>query len=355
MILEETLSERLIREEQQFKESEHNVNLFSLEAENYYRLFSLWNENNNGKLFIESFEEFYSEESAFSKNPYLIRNAFLRTSMLFRYNKDISIMEYLKSLSHLDVNSIDRGTSSTVFNYENIAAFNEIMKMINSFGNIKGEEIENIIDQVSNEIDGFYTKCNMAIVMSAIPILGLVAAIMLLIEIKNVVDYSSEMNAKYSDKLMDMLIKSLSQSELKNKIGKPISKSNIMETISALTSYLNKQRQIMYPSKIKNSLRPKMLKQKQIITYEEKVKVVNFLKHNYSNYMTALASGPYSKIDAARLIFKGADIENTSNFGYYVNSITDSSAMGDLLFNLLLTVMELTDFVIILVQDLKRY
>lgn len=354
MLLEETLIEKKIREEIDFKESDKKIELFSLEAEKYFNIYNKWLEDSKGKIFIESFEEFYAKESAFSKNPSLLRNAFLRTSMLLRYNKDLSIMEYLKSLSRLDINNVEKVPSKTVFSYDNIEAFNNIMEVLGTLGTFNDKEIRNIIDQVSSEVDSFINKEYMLMFTLGIPVLNIVGILLLIMELKKVVNYASEMNAKYVDTLMSIVSNMILESNLRNKIG-GFNRANPIDMISKLSNYLNKQRQIMYPSKIKNSLRPKLLKQKLTISYENKVKVVELLKENYMNYINTLSSGPYSKMDAARLIFKGADIENTNNFGYYVNSITDTSAMGDLYFNLLLTIMELTDFVIILVQDLKRY
>lgn len=355
MFFEDTVLNKQIQDEIDYKKSEKNIELFSTEAENMYRIYDKYLEESKGKLFLESFEEYYSKESAFSKNPSLLRNAFLRTSMLLRYNKDLSIMEYLKSLSRLDVNNVERLPSKTVFGYENIEAFNNIMEVLSTLGTFDDKEIHNIIDQVSSEVDSFMNKEYALMFTLGIPALNIIGILLLTMELKKVVNYASEMNARYSEKLMDIIGDSIIKSNLKQKIGQGFNKANPIDMISKLSNYLNKQRQIMYPSKIKNSLRPKLLKQKLTISYEDKVKVVELLSNNYMNYINVLASGPYSKMDAARLILKGADIENTNNFGYYVNSITDTSAMGDLYFNLLLTIMELTDFVIILIQDLKRY
>lgn len=355
MFFEDIILNKQIQDEIDYKKSQKNIELFSTEAENMYKIYDKYLEESKAKLFLESFEEYYSKESAFSENPSLLRNAFLRTSMLFRYNKDVAIMEYLKSLSKLDVNSIKRIPSNTVFGYENIKAFNEIMNLIETLGTFDDKEVRNIIDQVSSEIDSFVTKGYVSLIVSGIPIVGLIGLIMLIMELRTLVNYSAEMNAKYAERLMDIIGDMIAKSSLRQKIGQGFNKSNPMDMISKLSMFLNKQRQIMYPSKIKNSLRPKLLKPKQIISYEDKVKVVELLSDNYMNYINVLSSGPYSKMDAARLILKGADIENTNNFGYYVNSITDTSAMGDLYFNLILTILELTDFVIIMVQDLKRY
>lgn len=350
-----------IEEELQIKKDETGINKlidkYSLEALEYYTLKDKYNEMYRDKLFgAPAFSEFYSQESAFSKNPSILRNAYLRTSMLLSINKDISIAKYLESLTYLDTLSIKHYSSNTVFGYDNIVAFDNIMEVIDSLSNFKidDNEIRSILAQVSRDVEELEIDYLLTLLSLGIPIIGLLVTIMLLIKIKSDVNKFSEYNALYSDKLLSIINASIKKSNLSKKIGSLGSEDNF-SLITKLSSYINKQRQIMFPSSIKNSIKPKLLKTKRAISYEDKVSVVELLKRNYKDYITVLSGKPSNKLDAARLILKGSDIESSFYYGISTNSVTESGALGDICLNLILTLLELTDFVIILVQDLKRY
>ncbi|MGL5316974.1 MAG: hypothetical protein ACRC92_27190 [Peptostreptococcaceae bacterium] len=319
---------------------------------------SLASENDTVEAVYKNLIDAISVESAFNTNPNYLKNALIRTSMLFRLDKDKAVVAYAEVFKNLDVNSIKPGASDTILNRTNIEAYDSMMKIMGSFDISKmSKDIEGAIRCLENGQKTFFKKWLISMFMCGIPFMGLIGLLIIICELNKLNNSAVDMNVQYADALMNNVSNMLIKSELGKKLHLKLDASGRLplESISAIITEINKIRNTMYPVSIKNMVRPNFLKPKNYLSHEDKVANVELLKKNTDFYLGALANGTMGKMDAARLLLAAPENSDGMKYGIAMDVGSVGSQYANLCLTFIISALETVDFTILLVQDLRRY
>lgn len=328
--------------------------------EEFFKIESLYYEElkNNPSLITkyESFNDFYSAESAFTKNPSLIRNAFIRLCMAFRFNKETSLAQYMESFERLDVDVIKQSTTSTLFDLSSIEAFDEVMKIFEVFSNcnITDSMVKHAVEMFKDRLNNFETQLIFIFIGLGIPFVNMVAFIYFIFKVQSMTSEASDLNSQYGEQLTNILFDHLKKAGIE-RIIPGLNLNNKMEALRKMSSYINRIRNTMFPNKIKRSIKPNFLNRSCIMTYEDKVKAVTLIKDNFRHYQTTLLKNPRMFINSVKSIMIGSELENQVMYGISSGSDPLTKGFGDLLTSVMITLFETNFYVINLVSDLKRY
>lgn len=302
----------------------------------------------NDELNSKSLYEYISTESAYTTSPSLIRNAYLRVSMLLSADKGYYMAKYIDNFKNLDPNLVSTSPSKAVFDYVNVESFDKLMRLLGSITDnlILDSDIKLLIGDIEKDIKRLNNSFMLYLSLIGLPIVNVLALFYFLHVNSSVISNSAENNAKYGERVMKSLEKAIRKTK--------VAGIDISDPGSIIDS-VNRLRQFMYPSSIKNSIRPKSLKPKKFVSYEDKLKIVNLLKDEYQTYQRTLTSKVDTNIDALRLVLKGSELDNSLKYINNTTSGSKSSIWGDLCNTLIMTIIEMCEFIIILNGDLKRY
>ena len=303
-----------------------------------------------------SFYDYYSSESAFTKNPSVLRSAFLRLYMTFSINKELVSAKYLSFLENLSVDAINPSPSKTLFNLESIKGFTKVMELIEAFGDthIPDDIIRKSLEMYKNDINSFNSKMIYALLGLSMPFANLIALVYLINKIIQLSADSADLNSKYGESLTQILFDSMKRIKSIREIP-GINLNDKIDSLGKINNYLNKIRNEMFPSKIKRSIKPKLFLRNNIMNYEEKKEAVIILKENHPKYQLVLLKNPGTFIQSLRGILLGSEIDNQMFYGVKSGSDPLTKGIGDFLTNLLITLIETNFYIVHLVDDLKRY
>ena len=303
---------------------------------------------------------FVGMESAFINDRSIFKGAWIRFKMAFSLNRDKAMAEYVSVLRDVDTARLNAGDSDNVLlNKDNIKAFDELMNLMSTLNtDALSKDATNILKKTSEEVDSYTKKILLAFLVIYVPIINLVAVIMLIVAEKNFNGKNQATYAQHSELLQKSISDVIKKSKLGEGLGLTYEKNgNLnMESISKISSKINKLKMRMLPVKARGTELPRWFKSKQYISYDEKIEVIGMVQQNADKYISSLGSTPTGMTNALRVIMSAEKMQQMFDYGVqFENNMTIENAYASLATTMFLAFIDVTTTAMILTQDLKRY
>lgn len=297
-------------------------------------------------------------ESAYVTNRSLVKNAWIRLKMMFKWDKEKAVVEYAEVLRNLDPAVITRGYSDLIMGKESVLAYNDLMQIANELTmGMDRKDIEVMLVNLGDKIDGRIKKIILSILLIYVPIVNLLALSYLLYLNWVLPKEAEDLNNAYGNDLRKMITKAISKTTAAKVLGLK-EKNGLYDTSDLIkfVSYINKLKATMIPMKHRRIMSlPDFLKSTTAVSYEDKVAMVETLKANTEMYLDTLGNSPSKRMNAMRFVLSSDQITQNAEYGMPMGLASEEAIYAGMAESLNLCFVDLVSATMMLVRDLKKY
>lgn len=336
-------------------EAEDVLRLVSKTADAHAEWLGSSKENYYDALYAETVA---GTESAYITNRSLLKNAFIRFKMLFKFDKEKAVTEYADVLRNVDPEVINRGYADLVMDKRSVEAYNEIMHLANELSNgIDKKDLERMIIDLGNSLDGTFKKVLAAILLSYVPFLIFLTLPYLLYLNWTLPKEAEDMNRNYGEDIRMAISTAILRTSSAKKLGIK-GKGGLLDTSELIkfVSHVNKLKADMIPMKHRRILSlPDMIKSTTPTSYEDRYEMASLIKNNANLYLDTLGSSPSKRVNAMRFVLSSDQITQNMEYGMSLGLASEEAIYAGLAETMMLTFIDTVSATMMLVRDLKKY
>ncbi|MGL5715360.1 MAG: hypothetical protein ACRCX2_20245 [Paraclostridium sp.] len=298
-------------------------------------------------------------ESAYISDRSIFKNAWIRFKAAFSLDNDKAMVEYLNVFRNLSIERITPGSSELLLTKENVLAYDKLMDLMSSLETTEiTSEVSSMLRHLEGELRDTVKKYLIAFLVCGLPIVNIIVAIWAIITERSLVNLATDTNTQYGDRLIKLLSSVVANSSMAKELNIKINKEGVLDIsdVSKIVSNINKTKNIMLPSAVRNSIRPNWLKTRTFVSYEDKKFITSLVIKNTEKYLSAMGNTPAAKSNAIKFILSAEKFSNQYQYGMdFDNNVNIESAFGSLATSMFLAFIDTTTVGMMLAQDFKKY
>lgn len=303
-------------------------------------------------------ESIFGTESAYVTNRSVLKNAFIRFKMMFKFDKERAVVEYAEVLKNVDPDGINRGMADLIMNRASIEAYDEIMHIANDLaGGVDRKEIEILLQRVGDEINSRLKKLIFSLLMAYVPVVQLGALAYIIYLSWSIPKEAEDLNNEYGEEIRELISRVISKTKVAKKLGLTMKNGKYdVADLTKFVTHLNKLRAIMIPMKHRRVIGiPDLFKSTTPVSHEDRVAMATMIKNNADLYLDTMGNSPSSRANAARFILSADQISQNMQYGETFGLASEETIYAGLAESFMVTFADLVTITMVLVRDLKKY